>query len=618
MTYFHINQKTHDKSLANIITNSMDKRRLVTVDDDQDIHNWLRSSPNVPVMGIEIDDVTKNSLVYRIKLLEVYNDSSLYDILQMQKQINDAFIRNVTGQEPSLRFSGLNDSNDPFLDFLQEFMQIVLLVSFILPVITITGTVCLEKEYQLKDYMKIMGVQTSLHWFAYFVTYFGQIMLIAVIIAVVTKIDPGLEHKVLEHSDFVVVCIFMILYGISVIAFSFMMSTLASTASFASKLATISWFINYIPYSIAGYRFKSHPLSHQLSICIFSNTAMASGVSKIIELEERQIGLQWDNLFEMSGDRELTVGHILIMLMVDSFVYTLIAVYMEKIYPGSYGIPLKWYFPFTRQYWFSGKTKVKRVVIESNHDMNADDLFEPQSLSKNVTVEVKHLLKVYPGNKIAVKGISFKLYEDDIVILLGHNSAGKSTTISMLTGLLQPTAGKVLIHGKDIHENSQTALTSIGLCPQHNILFEDLNVKEHIIFYSRLKGLHPMDVQKDIEKLVADLHLEDQLNVQVNNLSGGIKRILSVSLAFCGDPKFVVLDEPSSGLDPVSMRIMWQMLIARKEGRTILISTHSMQEADIINDRIVVMSEGKVSLVLFNLEFSLNDFIRNADVLWNI
>lgn len=596
MMYLHINENP-DANMTNLITNTLNNRRFHKVKDDQEKYSFLRDfhkvSQKPPVMGIEVDDISNNTLAYRIKLLEVYNESSLNEILQTQREINDAFVKHVTGETPQLRLNRFQGSIDPFLGFLQEFMQIVLLISFILPVITITGTVSLEKEYQLKDYMKIMGIQTSLHWFAYFVTYLGQIVIISVIIAVVTKANSGFNHKVLEYADFGVVCTFMILYGVSVICFSFMMSTLSSTASFSSKLATICWFINYIPFSIVKNRFKTHPLSHQLSICLFSNTAMALGLAKIIGMEIDGIGSQWENLFEMGNEKDLTLGHTFIMLVVDSCLYTLVAVYMEKVYPGSYGIPLKWYFPFTKQFWFGGSKKLA-VQSTTKEDELVDTLFEPQSNPKTVTVDVTNLRKVYPGNKVAVKGISLKLYEDEIVILLGHNSAGKSTTISMLTGLMQPTSGNVLIYGEDIHENSETAHTSIGLCPQHNILFEDLNVKEHIIFYSCLKGLHQRNLQKDIDKLVADLHLEDQLNIQVKNLSGGIKRILSVSLAFCGDPKFVVLDEPSSGLDPVSMRTMWQMLIARKEGRTILISTHSMQEADIINDRIGVMAEGKL------------------------
>lgn len=598
MMYLNINQ-THDRNLTHIIAKSLNQTKLNKMNDDQEENKFLnefyKTFPNSSVMGIKIDDISNKTLSYRIKVLEVYNDSSLYEILQTQKRINNAYIKHVTGEtsEKSEQvLKSIEVTKDQFLVFLQEFMQIVLLISFILPVITITGTVGLEKEFQLKHYMKIMGVQTSLHWAAYFVTYFGQILVISVIIAAVTKLNLGLDHKVLEHSDFTVVCTFMILYGISVICFSFMMSTLASSASFASKLATICWFLIYIPYSIFKHRFETHPLSHQMSICLFSNTAMSLGLSKIIELEIHGSGSQWENLFEVSIKRNLALGHTLIMLVVDSCLYTLIALYMEKVYPGQYGIPLKWYFPFTKQFWY-GRKRVKRHLLVTIEEEQANDLFEPQLLPKKVTVDIRNLRKVYPGNKIAVKGISIKLYEDEIVILLGHNSAGKSTTISMLTGLLKPTSEKVLIYGEDIHENSETAQTSIGLCPQHNILFEDLNVKEHIIFYSCLKGLHKHDLKMDIDKLVADLHLEDQLKIQVKNLSGGIKRVLSVSLAFCGNPKFVVLDEPSSGLDPVSMRIMWQMLIARKEGRTILISTHSMQEADVINDRIGVMAEGK-------------------------
>ncbi|XP_063706472.1 ATP-binding cassette sub-family A member 17-like [Culicoides brevitarsis] len=533
-------------------------------------------------IGFEIDEITNNSISYRIKALEVIDDSTLMDILRTQRFINEAFI------DHNLHNLKIYDrSKDRFLEFLQEYLQIVVLISFIKPVATITGTISLEKENHLKSYMKIMGIPSYLHYIAYFFTYFGQIIIISVIVAAVTKIDFGLENKVLPHSDFGVICIFLTSFGVSAIAYSFMMSSLSmNNASISSVIAVIFWFINYLPFTINRHQFTSKPLSHQMGLCLFSNTAMALGFSKIVELEMFKRGSTWENLFDVSGDRELGIGHVCIMLFIDAILYSTIAILVEK------GSEMKF-----KKFWIKSSNDVN---FKSQEDVN-EDLFEVPSTTKKVTVQVQNLRKSYSGERFAVKGLTFNMFEDEIVILLGHNAAGKSTTISMLTGLLQPSSGKVLIFGKDVVE---TRTSNIGLCPQHNILFEDLNVKEHIIFYSCLKGLKSADIQRNIDHLVKDLQLEDQLNVQVKNLSGGIKRILSVSLAFCGDPKFVVLDEPSSGLDPMSMRTMWQMLNLRKDGRTILISTHSMEEADIIGDRIAVMSEGSLMC------YATSDFLK--------
>ncbi|POI33213.1 hypothetical protein CIB84_003036, partial [Bambusicola thoracicus] len=209
-----------------------------------------------------------------------------------------------------------------------------------------------------------------------------------------------------------------------------------------------------------------------------------------------------------------------------------------------------------------------------------------------------NLVKVYrDGKKVAVDGLTLNFYEGQITSFLGHNGAGKTTTMSILTGLFPPTSGTAFILGKDIRSELSTIRQNLGVCPQHNVLFDLLTVEEHIWFYARLKGLPEKKVKEEMEQMAMDVGLPHKLKARTSKLSGGMQRKLSVALAFVGGSKVVILDEPTAGVDPYSRRGIWELLLKYRQGRTIILSTHHMDEADILGDRIAIISHGKLCCV---------------------
>lgn len=170
--------------------------------------------------------------------------------------------------------------------------------------------------------------------------------------------------------------------------------------------------------------------------------------------------------------------------------------------------------------------------------------------------------------------------------------------MSMLVGLFSPTSGTAYLNGKDIRTELNEARASVGICPQQNVLFEELTVKEHLKFFCALKGMEDKRmVAEDVRKYISLLDLKDKTNQQSKTLSGGMKRKLSIAIALCGNAKIVILDEPTSGIDVEARRHLWDLLIAEKQNRTILLSTHYMDEADILGDRIAIMTEGHLRTV---------------------
>ncbi|XDV17666.1 hypothetical protein PO909_023496 [Leuciscus waleckii] len=180
---------------------------------------------------------------------------------------------------------------------------------------------------------------------------------------------------------------------------------------------------------------------------------------------------------------------------------------------------------------------------------------------------IRNLVKIYKtGNKLAVDGLSLDFYQDHITSFLGHNGAGKTTTMSILTGLFAPTSGTAYINGYDIRTDMDTIRTHLGMCPQHNVLFNDMTVEEHIYFYARLKGRSSKEVKKEIDQMINDVGLPHKRKDLAKNLSGGMQRKLSVAIAFVGGSNVVILDEPTAGVDPYARRGIWELLLKYKKG----------------------------------------------------
>ena len=209
-------------------------------------------------------------------------------------------------------------------------------------------------------------------------------------------------------------------------------------------------------------------------------------------------------------------------------------------------------------------------------------------------LKIEGLQKVYPDGKKAVQGINLKMYNGQIFSLLGHNGAGKSTTISMLTGLLSRTAGNARCLGNDLFNNMSEVRKYMGVCPQHDVLFDVLTPEEHLDIFYDFKGGDPALKANEIQAMIVDSSLDPDRKKNAKSLSGGNRRKLSVCISLCGNSRLVLLDEPTAGMDISARRALWNMLKNYKNNRIIILTTHYMDEADVLGDRIGIMANGKV------------------------
>ena len=243
--------------------------------------------------------------------------------------------------------------------------------------------------------------------------------------------------------------------------------------------------------------------------------------------------------------------------------------------------------------------------------------FQKKAEAENTTgfaIEVKDIVKKF-GDFTAVDGITFQVKDEEIFGLLGPNGAGKSTLIRMMTTLIPITAGYAKISGHDVSKDPDAARNTIGVIPQALTSDLDLTIEENLNIYAKLYAVAADTRKKNIDELLELVDLTKWRGAQTKTLSGGMRRRLEIARGLVHSPKIFFLDEPTTGLDPVSRVAVWEMLTNIKKHRklTILITTHYMDEADRLCDRIAIVDHGK--LVALDTPLALKQTVPGANVI---
>lgn len=215
-------------------------------------------------------------------------------------------------------------------------------------------------------------------------------------------------------------------------------------------------------------------------------------------------------------------------------------------------------------------------------------------MSTKVAIEIKGLKKRY-DDKTVVNDVSLEIVKGECFGLLGPNGAGKSTTMKTMYCSAQFTEGEIYVLGLNVKKNYQEIKSRIGVVPQEDGLDPDFTVFENLLLFSRYHGMDPMLADKRIRELIHELRLEEFRNRNVETLSGGIRRRVAIARGLINNPELVILDEPTTGLDPQARFFMWDTIRnLRQDGHTVVLTTHYMEEAEALCDRVAIMDEGKI------------------------
>ncbi|CAG7730793.1 unnamed protein product [Allacma fusca] len=490
-----------------------------------------------------------------------------------------------------------------FSSLITPVLPIFLVTGFIFIVPSILRKVVAEKESGIKELMKMMGLCSYQHWIGWMVDSLLVVMVSVTIVVILlfTRLRPEAE-AFLVHSSPGVWWLTLMLYAMAAISFLFFLSTLFQSAIIAVSVGMVFWIVSYIALAVPLLRnYENLSLSDKMASCLLPNMGLHWAVKLMHSLEFQGFGAQWSNLSQPSNTLDdFALQHVMIMFVISSIMYNVLTMYLEIVLPSKYGLTKPWYFIFQRSFWRKQTSILyenELAEMKKSTDDKLEDGFEAEPTTLKRSVEIKNLEKTFTTRKdlkLAVDGLTLNMFEGQITVLLGCNGAGKTTLISMLTGLFGPSSGQARIYGFDIASEMNSIRKELGYCSQHDILFDKLTVRESLLFFGLLKGLSWEEASKEISTLLERLQLTEKTHSIAGCLSGGQKRKLSLAMAIIGGSKLVVMDEPTAGMDPEARRVVWDLLLEIRKSRTMLLTTHFMEEADILGDRIAIMSAGRI------------------------
>uniref|UniRef100_A0A4W2I744 ATP binding cassette subfamily A member 6 n=1 Tax=Bos indicus x Bos taurus TaxID=30522 RepID=A0A4W2I744_BOBOX len=514
----------------------------------------------------------------------------------LQAAINAAIIQVTTNHyvmEELMSVTAVNMKTLPFIfkENLQNEMFIFYCLLYFSPLIYFLSLNVARERKKYKDLMNLMGLQDSAFWLSWGLIYAAFIFVTSIIITVIIT-----STEIIILTGFTVIFTLFFLYGLSLIALAFLMTVLLKKTILTSLvvfLLTLFW--GGVGLS-AFYQQLPSPLKWIFSIC--SPFAFSAGINQIIHLDYTMNGVIFP---DASGDSYIMIATFSILTF-DALLYLALALYFDKILPygnESHYSPL--FFLNSSPCFQHRRTGSHVTWKDVDPEPAADEYCEPVApeLHGREAIRIRNVKKVYKektGKVEVLKGLSFDIYEGQITAVLGHSGAGKSALLRILSGSSVPTAGSVTIYNKNLSEmqDLEEIRKITGVCPQFNVQFDTLTVKENLRLFAKIKGIQPKDVEQEVQRVLLELDIQNIQDNLATLLSEGQKRKLTIGIALLGDPQVLLLDEPTAGLDPFSRHRIWNFLRERKADRVILLSTNLMDEADMLADRKVILSKGRL------------------------
>uniref|UniRef100_A0A182LT83 ABC transporter domain-containing protein n=1 Tax=Anopheles culicifacies TaxID=139723 RepID=A0A182LT83_9DIPT len=483
-----------------------------------------------------------------------------------------------------------------------------------------------ERANGMREHLKIASAESYWKEMALFILNFIQFSVV-LLMCFTTAVVSGYWKATVSMIVYLV--ILSMSFVANLITFTFFLSITMESSTVATASAPIIFFG---PYFLSMFSTKLVQL-----FCLFPTVGLCYAGLIFDVFKSSGHLFQAHNLFTASypGLAYVSLFAVLVQQLLGTILWLFLWFYVSNVFPGRYGIPKSKGFFLSNNYWKplfdvvrSKPRNTNKITAESQHDLQQHSsesiggehnfetismeyidqgpdpfameidtiqpLKEPIDADSKRVVYISKLNKVFEGRtgaKVVVKDFSLSIYSSSLTVLLGHNGAGKTTTMNIITGMLPSTSGTVVVDGE--HDPNRYR-SRIGFCPQHNVFFSFLNCREHLEFFGCLRGLTNAEARNEARVVLEKVNLLDKSESLVNTLSGGMKRRLSLGNAIIGHTKLLILDEPTSGLDPESRRDIWDVLLKLRQSHTILLTTHFMEEAELLADWVAIMEDGEM------------------------
>ena len=476
-----------------------------------------------------------------------------------------------------------------------------------------------EKEQRLRNGLSVIGVSATAFWISWFVVAFAFSFLTANSLLLSAYL---FGFDVFTRAPYLLLLLLFLVYTMTMMVIGFMLSTLITSVKlsytisytfllgglvlqcfFQSSTLLALFHIKDLPSWVPVVRFLLTFYPPFGFTKIFNDIAWRAGSMPNMHDRKWQLGpgYEWSDFFvarkgHISGlNYEIPSSFESMMDLLRNFaVFLVLTWYFDHVVAGNRGRESCAWFMFTREYWGCKKKVLGPFEIEMRDVKGREN----ERTYEDTIVEglrLDGIWKQYPkSDRPAVVPLQLTIENNELVAIIGHNGAGKTTLISMLTGLLAPSGGTAYISSYDLAYDLDKIHKIVGYCPQFNILWEELTAREHLDLFARLRDISAEHRSDLITQKLEEVNLGNAADKLVGTYSGGMKRRLSVAISSIGNPRIIFMDEPTTGMDPITRREVWKLIQKLKKDRVIILTTHSMEEAEILSDRVLVMVNGEI------------------------
>ena len=576
----------------------------------EDIPNNLEPYNDEMQKGPNMNDVQKYSDHGYIQIMNIISNYIL------KKNNNDTSYINFGFALQKYDSYKYND----FSDFTGLYFTFFVALAYICPLILFVLKMIVEKESRTKEVMKIMGMNELTYFLSYFVEYFIINIIYCFLVAV-------FSYLTFNRIPYFTMVLYLWLYGLDIFALAFFCQSFMDTTRLALVVTSLVYCLMLF-FSAAVYDENIKTVYKTLA-SVFPPVNLLLGAFIFGKFGGKDYDFHQEDINKTYLNYKMSTCFI--MFAADFFIYLFIGYYLQNVIPHEYGMAKPFYFLFTPSFWFGEKKKEEENKIEINTDVKElneeikvkndedlisnnsifddnphkeDDNFQNENLyrdrNKNEDVfMLREVTKVYSDGKMACNNISFNLFRNEIFVLLGRNGAGKTSLINILIGMFEATSGKALYKGDNIllESKMKSFRNKLGICPQHDILFPKLTVREHLEMFCYFKGFDVNQIKNEVDSTLQDFRIHDIENVLAETLSAGQRRKLSIAISIIGGSEVIFLDEPSSGMDITSRRNLWEILKKIIDKKIIILTTHYMEEASVLGNRIGIMAEGVLKCI---------------------
>ncbi|KNA24418.1 hypothetical protein SOVF_016000 [Spinacia oleracea] len=556
------------------------------------------------------DSSSFNVIVWYKTVYNFLSDSASEIPVRFLNMVSNAYLQLLRGKGSQIPVEFIKDMpthnylNQPNFVTLMSTLLFIWIIIWLFPVML--QALVYEKQHKLRIMMKMHGLGDRAYWTISY-GYFAIVSSIYMLCFVAFGSLLGLSF--FTSNDYTIQFVFYFVYANLQVSVTFLAAGLFSNVKTAS---VVGYLLVFVTGLLGNFLFQSlleEPSFPRIWVIILELFPGFSSFRGLYELQQYAFegsmvgdrGMEWKDL----NNPENGMREVMIIMLIEWMLTVILAYYIDRLSSSSGSC------------WKKLSSSSRQPKLQSNEpqvslETESTDVVQERETVKRSILEsagshaiiCDNIRKVYPardGNPphTAVKGLYLALPQAGCFGMLGPNGAGKTSFISMMIGLTKPTSGTAFINGLDIRTHMDEVYSMIGVCPQHDLLWETLTGREHLMFYGRLKNLKGAALKQAVEESLktVNLYYGGVADKQTGKYSGGMKRRLSVAISLIGDPKVVFMDEPSTGLDPASRNNLWNVVKHAKQDRAIVLTTHSMEEAESLCDRLGIFVDGSLQCI---------------------